>query len=228
MQDKMPLHTSGLRILLLRFRLHQLLDPLAHQVLHILFSVDLVERPAPQQLRSPRHMQDILRVRAGCHFTQECNIQSGQHTQRMSVFLQQPDLLASHRIADGRRFLVQFLHIGQHLVVLLAPLAGDTPLQLPNLLLTALQEPPLFPILKFQKSLQINCPDRFRDIRYVLFLLFLRSLCGSIRPFRSILSVLLFPVSPMSCVSSRHNYLPFCDRSAEPFPFEYLYGHKIQ
>ena len=146
----------------------------------------------------------------------------------MLVFLQQPDLLASHRIADRRRLLVQFLHIGQHLVILLAFLAGNTPLQLPDLLLAALQEPPVFPVLKLKKGLHINCPDGFRDIRCILFLLFLRSLCSSIHPARSILSVLLFRVSPMSCVSSRHNYLPFCDRSAEPFPFEYLYGHKIQ
>ena len=67
MQDKMTLHTSRFRILLLRFRPHQLLDPLSYQILHIVFFIDFIERLAAQKHRRRLHLHNIFRIRATRH-----------------------------------------------------------------------------------------------------------------------------------------------------------------
>ena len=115
----------------------------------------------------------------------------------MPEFLLQSAFPVHYRIADHGHPLMQFLHIGQDLMILQILLAGDTALQLPDLLLTSLDQPSALIRSEFLERLQIDLPYLLRNIVRRLFLCFLPSavLCacsGAVSKFTgSVLFILL-------------------------------------
>ena len=177
MEDKVPLHSPCLRVLLLRLRAHQLFDPLSDQILHIVFPVDLIQGFLPQKLRRLFHRHDVLRVRSRRHPFEEPDVQTDQRVQGMLILLHQAGISDCHRVAERRGTLVKFLHVRQNLVILLVLLARDPSLKLVDLLLTALHQ--LSPVagFKFQKGFPVNLADALRDLLCLLFFFLSLLLC---------------------------------------------------
>ncbi len=66
-QDKAALHGTRFRVLFLRLRLHQLLNPLPHQILHVFVFINFIKGLGAEKLCRFLHPGDILGNRTTRH-----------------------------------------------------------------------------------------------------------------------------------------------------------------